>query len=160
MWLRSLFYETPVDFEKRCKNRIAVSIGIAVLGAVAMLFSVLFRAKLMQVSGSDSLHMGPFYSGVGAALFVAGILKAIQNYRYLHNDKVKKVQKIKETDERNRMLGLRCWAFAGYTFFLSLYVGILISGLFSVLICKVLMVTGVFFALLLFLFRLILEREM
>lgn len=39
MWLNQLFVETPIDFEKRCKNRIILGSLIAVLGAVTFVLA-------------------------------------------------------------------------------------------------------------------------
>ena len=58
------------------------------------------------------------------------------------------------------MLGLRCWAYAGYSFFLVLYVGMLFAGLISKTVLSVLLVVGAVFAALLFIFKLVLQKAM
>lgn len=78
----------------------------------------------------------------------------------MKNPDLKRKQEIMETDERNRELGLRCWAYSGYTMFLLLYLGILAGGFVSMtMVCVLLTVLGVY-GLLLIVFRMILQRRM
>ena len=73
---------------------------------------------------------------------------------------MRKQQEVAENDERNRLLGLRCWAYTGYTMFLLLYVGILVSGFVDRTAAMVLLtVTGVY-ALVLLVFRIFLQKVM
>ena len=36
MWLNQLFTDYPIDFEKRCKTRIKVGIGVVILGGISI----------------------------------------------------------------------------------------------------------------------------
>ena len=101
-----------------------------------------------------------FYWGTGAGLVAAGIISIIRNVKYLKNPELGKKRKIYETDERNRMLGLRCWAYTGYTMMLTLYIGILVSGFISLTVSKTLMVVAAFYAVVLFVFRRLLQKAM
>lgn len=58
------------------------------------------------------------------------------------------------------MLGLRSWAYAGYTMLLLLYIGILISGFISILILKTLLIILAVYVVVLFVFRMILQKTM
>lgn len=163
MWLNRLFCDTPVDFAKRCRNRMAASAVIIAAGALALTASWLFRENYFHVvsgeAASENFIPG-FYTGTGFGLIASGIITCIQNYRYLKNNSLYKRRSVEETDERNRLLGLRCWAYAGYTLFLILYLGMLISGFINVIILKVLLAVAAVFALLLLIFRIVLERCM
>lgn len=162
MWLNQLFVDTPVDFERRCRNRIWISAGMVALGAVSLVLVLLTRGDfpvLYLEPGTRDFIPG-FYTGLGCGLIGAGVITILKNMRYLKNPEAGKKRKITETDERNRMLGLRCWAYAGYTMFLLLYVGILIGGFVSVTVVKVLLAVGAVYGLLLLVFRLILQRCM
>ena len=75
--------------------------------------------------------MPEFYVGTGFGLAAAGIISIIRNLQYLRNPELKEKRRIYETDERNRMLGLRCWAYTGYTMMFMLYIGVLVSGFIS-----------------------------
>lgn len=161
MWLNHLFTENPIDFEKRCRGRIALGIFIAALGALTMLLSPI--VKHFPVLYLEQGHRGfvpGFYTGIGLGLLAAGVLTAIRNRRYLHDPKLKKTREIYETDERNRMLGLRCWAYAGYSMFLALYAGVIISGFISLTAMKILLAVAAVFSLLLLIFRRLLQANM
>ena len=161
MWLNRLFLETPIDFEKRCRNRIILGICWALLGIVTLLLA--FAAPRIPVlylepGWRDSVRQ--FYSGIGTGLLAAGILLVVRNLRYQKEPARKRAREIYETDERNRMLGLRCWAYAGYSMFLFLYVGILISGFISLTAMRVLMAVMAVFGLLMLVFRRVLQKSM
>ena len=80
--------------------------------------------------------------------------------RYLKNPELLKKGQVAEDDERNRLLGLRCWAYTGYAMFLVLYVGMLIGGFISPTVVVVLQTVLAVYALLLLVFRTILARCM
>ncbi len=121
MWLNQLFTEAPIDFEKRCRNRIILGILIAILGAVTLLLPLAAgRLPVLFLEPGWRDYIPSFYSGLGFGLLAAGIITALKNNRYLKNPEQKKARQIYETDERNRMLGLRCWPYAGYSMFLAL----------------------------------------
>ena len=149
MWLNHLFIDSPIDFEKRCRNRVWIGVLFLVLGAAALALSFVARDRVMVM-----------YLGTGAGLVAAGIISIIRNVKYLKNPELGKKRKIYETDERNRMLGLRCWAYTGYTMMLTLYIGILVSGFISLTVSKTLMVVAAFYAVVLFVFRRLLQKAM
>lgn len=161
MLLNQLFIDSPIDFEKRCKRRMIIGFLLAALGLVAVIIVMMAdRLPILYLEESGSDFMEGFYVGAGGGLIGAGIVTAIKNLRYLKVPELKKKQEIIETDERNRMLGLRCWAYAGYSFFLVLYVGMLFAGLISKTVLTVLLVVGAVYAVLLLLFRLLLQKAM
>ena len=47
MWLNQLFIENPIDFEKRCRNRIVFGICFILLGAAAIGLSFAVRNRAM-----------------------------------------------------------------------------------------------------------------
>lgn len=155
MWLNRLFVEAPIDFEKRCRNRIIFGSVIAVLGAVT--FALVFLVD-MEPGASD--FVPGFYTGIGGGFFGAGVITVVKNYRYLKNPELNRKRKIYETDERNRMLGLRCWAYAGYSMFLFLYIGVIVSGFVSVTAMKVLLSVAGVYGILLLVFRRVLQKCM
>lgn len=163
MWLNQLFVETPVDFDKRCKNRMILGGLIAVLGAVAFVLAFvmdLVPAFVLYLEPGWSDFVPGFYTGIGGGFLGAGIVTVVKNYRYLKNPDLNRKRKIYETDERNRMLGLRSWAYAGYSMFLFLYIGVIVSGFISVTAMKVLLAVGGVYAVLLLFFRKMLQRYM
>ncbi len=161
MWLKRFFIETPVDFERQCRKRILVGAVAAVLGAVTMLLPMITgQLPVLYLQPGWKEFVPGFYRGIGIGFFAAGLVLIIRNLRYLKNDKLKTERQIYETDERNRMLGLRCWAYAGYSMFLLLYIGIIISGLISLTTMKTLMAVAALYAILLLVFRRLLQHSM
>lgn len=162
MWLNQLFFDHPIDFEKRCKLRIKTGIGVALLGMISI--GIIFLTKgnfpVLYLAEDSREFISGFYSSLGVALIAAGFIIVVKNIRYLKNPSLRKKQEVAETDERNRLLGLRCWAYAGYTMFLVLYIGVLVSGFISTTILMVLEAIIVLYALLLLFFRLFLRRFM
>lgn len=157
MWLNKLFIEEPIDFEKRCRSRVLISAVIMVIGAATWGISLYYGIHVPEEATEFAMD---FYTAMGPALMAAGLVSLIRNRRYLGDEKLKRKRELAESDERNRLLGLRCWSYAGYTMFLLLYVGILISGFFSELVMRTLLAVMGLFGVVLLIFRLYLQRIM
>lgn len=161
MWLKQLFTDEPIDFEKRCKTRIGIGICVTLLGILTVLMAIFVnRPPILYIESGSRAFINGFYMGAGGGLIGVGIVNIIMNCRYLKNPELKRKRAIVETDERNRILGLRTWAYAGYSMFLIMYIGILLAGFISMTVMKVLLAVGAVYGLLLFLFRTILKRCM
>ena len=162
MLLNNLFIDNPINFEKRCKTRIIASCLLLVLGAVTIALSFLAGDHIPELyMTADHYDFIPgFYMGTGFGLLFAAIATIIKNVRYLKKPDLKKEREIYETDERNRMLVLRSWAYAGYAMLFILYIGILVSGFISIIILKTLLVILAVYVLVLFIFRMILQKTM
>ena len=162
MWLNQLFVENPINFEKRCRNRIVIGILFALLGLVAVALSFVAgeRIPVLYLEPGYQDAIPGFYSGTAMGLIAAGVITVLRNIRYLKDPELNKKRKIYETDERNRMLGLRCWAYTGYTMMIALYIGILVSGFISLTVLTVLMTIAGIYAVLLLTFRFLLHKAM
>lgn len=161
MWIKQLFIENNFDFDKRCRTRMITGALFAALGAVAVALSfVSDRLPVMFLEPGYHDFISGFYVGTGFGLIGAGIMTVIKNIRYLRKPELKKKRKIYETDERNRMIGLRCWAYTGYTMMLGLYIGILAGGFISVSFLKTLLAVLAFYAVTLGIFKIILQKLM
>lgn len=162
MLLNQLFIDNPINFDKRCKTRIVCSCLLIVLGAAAVALSFLAGNQL-PVSYLEEGHsdfLSGFYLGTGFGLICAAAATIIKNVRYLKNPKLRKEREIYESDERNRMLGLRCWAYTGYAMLFLLYTGILVSGFISLTVLKTLLVVIAVYGVMLLIFRCILQKAM
>ena len=146
MKLKALFMEEPVDFEKRCRLRILVGKTAAVLGLLSVA-AAWFYGNSGTVAGDSFIR--EFYTWIGIGFMAGGTASVWRNRRYL-----------KECDERNRLLGLRSWAYSGYAMFLLLYLGFLASGFFDRTVMYVLAAVLAAQAALLLVFRLALGRVM
>lgn len=162
MLLNHFFAETPIDFEKRCRMRVFVGIGVIVLGAAALALALLSQSGLPLIRADEGSHdfIASFYSSTGIALMAAGAVTAVRNLHYLRSPESRRKKEVYETDERNRLIGLRCWAYSGYAMFLLLYAGVLAAGFMSMTAAKVLLTVIALYAALLLIFRILLQRSM
>lgn len=128
MKLKALFMEEPVDFEKRCRLRILVGKTAAVLGLLSVA-AAWFYGNSGTVAGDSFIQ--EFYTWIGIGFMAGGAASVWKNRRYLKDEAALKKRRVEECDERNRLLGLRSWAYSGYAMFLLLYLGFLASGFFD-----------------------------
>ena len=163
MMLNNFVSGTPMEFTKRCRLRAICSIGFIILGAAALVVSFLYGNQLPvlgEITADEQDFARGFYTGIGFGVIAAGLVTLIKNIRFLKNADLRKKRALYEDDERNRMIGTKCWAYAGYTLFLCLYVGILAAGFFNMTVLKVLLaVFGVYGGLLL-IFKKLLQHMM
>lgn len=71
-----------------------------------------------------------FWSGMGMALVLVGVLRLVQFFRYCKDDAYREKYETEMADERNSFIRNKAWAWAGYLF-------ILIAGV-AVIVLKVL----------------------
>ena len=158
-----MFNGTSMEYTKRCKLRIAFSIGLVILGIIALAAALMYGTKIIPMTSytEDNLDfLQGFYTGTGIGLIAAAVITMIRNMRYLKNKELQKARAVYENDERNRLIGTKCWAYAGYAMFLFLYIGILVGGMISMTVLKVLLcVLGAYGGFLL-IFRMILRKVM
>lgn len=57
-----------------------------------------------------------FWSGMGTALIVVGVLQLIRHIRYKTNETYKAAVDVELNDERNKFLSMKAWSWAGYLF--------------------------------------------
>ena len=86
-------------------KRIAAQILWAILGCVLL------------VLGCFEV-VDPFWSGMGTALMVVGVMRLIRAYRFSKDASYREKVEIEIGDERNRYLRGKAWAWAGYLFVL------------------------------------------
>lgn len=59
-----------------------------------------------------------FWSGMGSTLCVIGIIRLVRNYRLNKDEEYREKVEIELTDERNRFIRNKAWAWAGYLYIL------------------------------------------
>ena len=86
-------------------RRIIVWIGYIVLGTVLLALGV--------VEAVDA-----FWSGMGSALIAVGLIRSIHFFRFRKDEAYREKCELEKTDERNRFLRNKAWAWTGYLFIL------------------------------------------
>ena len=88
-----------------------------------------FIVSIIEIVVGTSLIIGSFmgvdeyWSGMGTAFLVVGILNIIRVVKYKKNDEYREKWDIEVNDERNKYLRLKSWAWAGYLFVMSGAIG-------------------------------------
>ena len=59
-----------------------------------------------------------FWSGMGSTLCVIGIIRIVRDYRLNKDEEYREKVEIELTDERNRFIRNKAWAWAGYLYIL------------------------------------------
>ena len=70
-----------------------------------------------------------YWSGMGIAFIVVGILQVIRNIRYRTNTEYREKFDTASKDERNRFISNKAWAWAGYLFVMVAAVGSIVFKL-------------------------------
>ena len=85
----------------KSNKRIIASIVWIIVGIVLSIFSYLEM-------------LDPYWSGMGTALLIVGILQLIRFVRYRKNAEYKEAVDTNAHDERNRFIAMKAWSWAGY----------------------------------------------
>jgi len=89
----------------KCGRKLFIYILYIVLG------TTLFSLGCMEIVDS-------FWSGMGSALIVISVVRLIQFYRFRKDEAYREKVEIETSDERNRFLRNKAWAWSGYLFIL------------------------------------------
>ena len=84
-------------------RRIIVSVIYIILGVV------LFALGLMKI-------VDEFWNGMGAALIVVGVIRLAQFFRFRKDEAYREKMETETSDERNRFIRNKAWAWSGYLF--------------------------------------------
>ena len=75
---------------------------------------ILLGAALMAAGVIGALD--EYWSGMGSGLIFVAILQLIREFRLWKNEAYREKFEIAQTDERNRFIRSKAWAWAGYLF--------------------------------------------
>ena len=67
-----------------------------------------------------------FWSGMGSAFLVIGVLRLLRMYRFRNNEAYRERVETELTDERNHFIRNKAWAWAGYMFVLIMAVSVIV----------------------------------
>ena len=70
-----------------------------------------------------------FWSGMGSALLVIGIIRLLRYYRLKKNDAYREKMETAVTDERNQFIRMKAWSWAGYLFIICTAVSVIVFKL-------------------------------
>ena len=84
-------------------RRIIASVIYIILGVV------LFALGLMEI-------VDAFWNGMGAALIVVGVIRLAQFFRFRKDEAYREKMETETSDERNRFIRNKAWAWSGYLF--------------------------------------------
>ena len=84
---------------------------------IRWILSILYIAIGVALIVCDCLQLvDEFWSGMGTAFAVIGVLQMIRLIRYKNNAIYKEDTDTAVNDERNRFIGMKAWSWAGYLF--------------------------------------------
>ena len=87
------------------------------------LFWILVGAALFVCGAMEWIDS--YWSGMGGGFLAVGILQLIRHIRYRKNEDYREKVDVASSDERNRFLTGKAWAWAGYLF-------VLVSGVATI----------------------------
>ena len=118
-------------------KRIIVSVMWVIIGIV--LVGLRFVGKVNE-----------FWNGMGSGLVVVGVIQLLRSYRFQKNEAYREKMEIEASDERNRFIRSKAWAWAGYIFILVTSVSIIILKLMGQDLLSMAAYAAVFFLLILY----------
>ena len=124
------------SFEKKLKMRMYYSVILLVLGAVSIVLGLVYPIQTLNHDFSSG-----FYTGVGSGLIFGALLNLYRQRKVLKNPELFRERAIFESDERNKLIGMKTWSYAGWLMFVILYIALLVTGLFNTLISVTIMTT-------------------
>ena len=77
---------------------------------------LLLAAGLVLMGLGFAEIVDEFWSGMGSALLVIGIIRLLRFYRLKKNDGYREKMETAQTDERNQFIRMKAWSWAGYLF--------------------------------------------
>lgn len=136
------------SIEKKIKIRIIYGALLCVCGIISACISEFVMTEFGKML---------FSSGV---LLAVGLATIIRNVRILKDEDALNKMDIYESDERNRLIGLKSWSYTGYIMFLLLYLALMIAAVVNELVMKTILVIFLCFAACILVTRFVLKRVM
>lgn len=144
-----------MNIKKKIKLRMVYCGVLIVLGIAS-----LYVGNFVTLNSGNAEYSAGYYTGLGYGVIAAAVITLIKNLLLLKNSEKLKEREIYEADERNKMIGLKTWSWAGYAMFILLYIAQMVAGVFNVVIMNTLLVVLAVFALCLFVCRVVLTKMM
>ena len=84
--------------------------------SLAWIAYIVLGAALLVLGAADIIDA--FWSGMGSALIAVGLIRSIHFFRFRKDEASREKCELEKTDERNRFLRNKAWAWTGYLFIL------------------------------------------
>ena len=120
-----LFCDPRQDYQAVLRRRSLWCGGCSLVGALMVALSLF---AFPQDMGHAQDFVRGFYSGAGSGMIGAGVVLLIRNIRLLKNDKARRAARIKETDERQKLITMRTFSTASMVCFWVTVLAIVISA--------------------------------
>ena len=92
-----------------------------------LLFAVIYVVIGTVLTGfAIAGKVDEFWSGMGSALMVIGVLRLVRAYRFSKNEAYREKIEIEASDERNHYIRNKAWAWAGYLFVMIMAIATII----------------------------------
>ncbi len=144
-----------MDIKKRIKLRMVYCVLLLILGVASLCV-----AYFVPIQSGNADYSTGYYTGLGFGVIAASVITFVKNLLLLKNPQKLKEREIYESDERNRMIGLKTWSWAGYAMFILLYIAQMVAAMFNVVVMNTLLVVLGVFALCLLICRMVLTKIM
>ncbi|MBQ3202400.1 MAG: hypothetical protein IJB36_02020 [Clostridia bacterium] len=94
------------------------------------ILSILYGVIGISLIACNLFHaVDDYWSGMGAALLVIGVLQVLRLIRYKSDPQYKEATDTAVNDERNRFLSTKAWSWAGYLYIMIAAVGSIVFKL-------------------------------
>jgi hypothetical protein len=145
------------EFKRAMKRKEIYYIVMFVLGlATCVLFSTAYANNQMQIS---DLIKG-LYTGMGGGIAGATLILLIRSRKIRRDEKRLKEKKINDLDERNIKIQGKAKELSFHIMFISLYIGVVVAGIFDSTVSMVLSGYIIFFGILNSVLVMIFQRKM
>ena len=95
----------------------------------ASIFLLVIGAVLIGLAYAGAVD--EFWNGMGTSFVVVGGICLLRHYRLSKNEEYRERKELEISDERNRFLRNKAWAWAGYYFVLIVAIGSIVLRIFG-----------------------------
>ncbi len=91
---------------------------------IANIIEILVGLSLIVLGNMGAIE--EFWSGMGTALVMIGVVYLIQQIRYTTDKEYKENREVENNDERKKFLRTKAWSWTGYLFFMFIACSVIV----------------------------------
>ena len=118
--------------------------SMIVYGILILLGFVLMHLGDVEIANVD------WWMGMGSAMIAVAAIRLIRTYRYQKDTAYREKMDIETSDERNRFIRSKAWAYTGYLFFLVANIAVIVLKVMGQDLLALTVGCGVFLMLLIY----------